>query len=253
MKPFGPCLAEIAVYKWRLSTKMASAMGFPTETHKLVQITPVVASSTSESSNKETFVPFVMELNFGSETLLSSGAFMHCLKCAKIDEEALVRCSDSFTVCVERDFLLEANRSYVNTIRYFGPRKSNYQSYAYYVLCILGVSKMKVLENNVVETHSGYISETVKQLVYNVEGDRPFCHDDPNVRNTHSEKLKIVQVVPTTFEQMEFNEYGDDSGRRYMKMFGISFTLTNLLVLLAVVFVYWYCNTSAPSKATGNY
>jgi len=214
---------------------MANAMGFPTETHKLVKI-----KSIAKEGEKEHFTPIIMELNFGSKALFSSGAYMHCLECAKIKREGLLKCTEMFTACVERDFLISANKIYVDTVRYFGPRKCNCQSYVYYLLCILGVSKKKVLQNKVVETHCGYISETVKQLIYNVECERPTCDNDPNILKSHSEKLKIVQIIPTTLQQMELSEYNDKVGRRYLTLFGISLTLTNFLIWLVAVIFYWW-------------
>ena len=62
MIPFGPCLAHITIYKYKLVTKMAYTMGFPTETHKFVKISPI-----GKVGNEGQFTPVIMELNFGSK------------------------------------------------------------------------------------------------------------------------------------------------------------------------------------------
>ncbi len=171
IKDFGPCLAEVTVYKWKMASKMANVLGFPSETHKLMLVQPL-------KSVKNDSVPpptMILELNFGSKKLFSSGTFMHCLKCAKFSDDHMLKCSMPFVCCIDKDFILQAEKAYIETIQFFGPRKCNCQSYVFYMLSCFGVPETLLLQEKVVETDNGFIRSTVKQLAANQEYERPTC------------------------------------------------------------------------------
>jgi hypothetical protein len=107
---------------------MATVLGFPTETHKLLLVTPIKATGKNKGKKVENFDPMVLELNFGSEQLFSSGTYMHCLKCAKFTEDSMMKCSPPFVCSIEKDFIIHTMNSYIDTIQFFGPRKCNCQS-----------------------------------------------------------------------------------------------------------------------------
>eukprot|EP00388_Colpodella_angusta_P030288 GDKK01019092.1.p1 GENE.GDKK01019092.1~~GDKK01019092.1.p1 ORF type:complete len:290 (+),score=28.60 GDKK01019092.1:24-893(+) len=234
-KTFDPCLAHIEVYKYKLVSKMAEVMGFPSETHKLVKISPIV-----KEGEEGSFPPCVLELNFGSKKFFSSGSYMRCLACAGFHDEQMTQCSDTYTVCVSHPFLVRAAKVYVETIRFFGPRKCNCQSYAYYLLNILGVSTEHLLKDKVVETAQGYILAKVKQLAEQMELERPTCPGDPNPLSTKTQRMKIEPLpIPSTLEQFELDEYDDPIGKRYKTFFmGFSLMTTSVFMILIALFLY---------------
>jgi hypothetical protein len=188
-QPYPPCLAKATICKWKLATKMAETFGFPTETHKLLKISPIV-----RAGEKEPFPASILELNFGSEKLFSSGAYMRCLECAGFKDESIIK-EDEFTICVEHDFLVRAAKEYVNTIKFFGPRKSNCQSYVYYLLNIHGISAQVLKQSEVVETDAGYVSKYVKLLAGNLLPDRPTCPGDLHPITSHSPKVLQYHIM----------------------------------------------------------
>lgn len=233
MKSFDPCLAEATVYKWKTATKMAEKLGFPTETHKLLKVSPIV-----KEGELEKFPAMILELNFGSKALFSSGTYMQCLECSGFNEDSMLKSSETFTVCVEHEFLVMAAKDYVDTIRFFGPRKCNCQSYVFFLLSILGVQEYTLLNSVIVETDQGYISNKVKLLAGNHSPDRPTCTGDPHPMAPKHSKVKIDRNVPTTFEQFELDEFRDAVGQRYIHLFGMSlFMFFSLLVLLCAMFI----------------
>eukprot|EP00429_Kryptoperidinium_foliaceum_P084821 CAMPEP_0176193550 /NCGR_PEP_ID=MMETSP0121_2-20121125/5545_1 /TAXON_ID=160619 /ORGANISM="Kryptoperidinium foliaceum, Strain CCMP 1326" /LENGTH=293 /DNA_ID=CAMNT_0017532273 /DNA_START=18 /DNA_END=900 /DNA_ORIENTATION=- len=229
---FGPCLAHMEVYKYKLISKMADVMGFPSETHKMLRVEPVV-----EEGKEPPFPTFVLELNFGSKKFFSSGAYMRCLECAGFRDDQMTKCSETYTVCVSRPFLVRAAKVFVETIRFFGPRKCNCQSYAYYILNSLGVSTHDLLKDRVVETAAGLYQGQGKAIARMMEQERPTCPGDPNPLSQKKRKMKVEPLpIPSTFEQFELDEYGDPIGKKYMTIF-MGFTLFCLSILIALVAV----------------
>jgi hypothetical protein len=235
--PFGPCLAEITVYKHKLASELATVLGFETETHKLLLVTPIEANG--EKIDK--FEPMVLELNFGSKKLFSSGTYMHCLKCAKFIDDEMIKCSPRFVCCIEKDFLINAMKSYIDTIQFFGPRKCNCQSYAYYILSSFGVPDKALLNAKVVETDSGFIRSAVIQLATFIEYDRPLIKGDINQHQVAGKKRPVKSLpIPTFLAQFEFDEYNDKVGKNYLKML-IGFVIsTNFLIILIGICIYWF-------------
>jgi len=182
---FGPCLSNVTVYKWKTITNIGTKLGFKTESHKLLLITPFYSDNDNDNNDNnnndnndksnKSFESFILELNFGSKTILSSGAYMQCLNCAKFINDNMIQCSPSFICCIEKDFIINIMETFINTIRFFGPRKCNCQSYVYYILRCFGVADNLLLDANIVETDFGYIHLTVKQLAINMEYHRPTC------------------------------------------------------------------------------
>jgi hypothetical protein len=117
----------------------------------------------------------VLELNFGSKALFSSGTYMHCLECAKFSDDSMIPCSMPFICCVEKDFIIKAEQKYIETIQFFGPRRCNCQSYAFYMLRCFGVPQRLLYKEHVVETDNGFIRKHVIQLAACMEYHRPTC------------------------------------------------------------------------------
>uniref|UniRef100_A0A7S3GV03 Uncharacterized protein n=1 Tax=Spumella elongata TaxID=89044 RepID=A0A7S3GV03_9STRA len=233
---FKPCLATLEVYKYKYTSKMAEIMGFPSETHKLVKVCPKV-----EEGEKGSFPCCVLELNFGSKKLMSSGSYMRCLECAGFRDDQMTLCSDTYTVCVSHAFLVKAAKTFVDTIRFFGPRKCNCQSYAYYLLNILGVSTEDLLKDKVVETAGGYIRDKVKQLAKLMGTERPTCPGDPNPLRILTKPIVVEPLpIPSTLEQFELDEFNDPVGRRYLHLFmGVSALTASFIFALIALFLYF--------------
>jgi hypothetical protein len=255
-QPFPPCLATATICKWKMVTRMAETFGFPTETHKLLMITPIV-----REGEKELFPPSILELNFGSDKLLSSGAHMRCLDCAGVKDDSIIMTGE-YTICVEYEFLVRAAKEYVDTIKFFGPRKSNCQSYVYFLLRIHGISAKTLMRDKIVETDEGYVSKYVKLLAGNMMSGRPTCLGDEHPIDATSStvhfcyimstqmkmsviecfsKVKLDRRIPTTIEQFELDEFDDEIGKRYIKFFGVFiFSNTSLFVMaFAIILLYW--------------
>ena len=263
IKYFGPCLAEVTVYKWKMASKMATVLGFPTETHKLLLVKPLKDDAAVPP-------PMVLELNFGSKKLFSSGTFMHCLECAKFSEDYMVKCSMPFVCCIDKDFIIKAEKAYIETIQFFGPRKCNCQSYVYYILSCFGVPDKLLIQEKVVETDDGFIRATVKQLAANEEFERPTCDGtcslllyctatcitlisavylsvgDVNMKNSTRHRPQKVEPleIPSFLAQFELDEYKDEVGKKYMRvLFGLSLSSTIFFLILALV-VFYYLHQS---------
>lgn len=233
---FKPCLATLEVYKYKYTSKMAEVMGFPSETHKLVKVCPKV-----EEGKEGSFPCCVLELNFGSKKLMSSGSYMRCLECAGFKDDQMTLCSDTYTVCVSHAFLVKAAKVFVETIRFFGPRKCNCQSYAFYLLHILGVSTENLLKDKVVETAGGYIRDKVKQLAQQMMTERPTCPGDPNPLRIRTKNIVVEPLpIPSTLEQFELDEFNDPVGRRYLHVFmGLSAVTASFMFALVALLLYF--------------
>lgn len=70
VRKFDGCLAEVTVYKSRRASEVAKLLGMDSESHKVIVV---------KLNNQS----LVLELTFGSQSMFSSGTYMHCLDCAK--------------------------------------------------------------------------------------------------------------------------------------------------------------------------
>jgi hypothetical protein len=87
----------------------------------------------------------------------------------------MVSCTSPLLCCVDFDFIIKANREYIDKIKFFGIRKCNCQSYVFYMLRCFGINEKTLYKERVVETDSGFIRTTVVKLAQVMEYDRPTC------------------------------------------------------------------------------
>ena len=85
---FDTCLAKVTIFKSKLCSNLAAAVNMDSESHKIAFVEVLGDSGDCKYKDEETSqLEFVLELNFGLKSMLSSTPYMRCLKCAGFSKE----------------------------------------------------------------------------------------------------------------------------------------------------------------------
>ena len=125
---FDTCLAKVTIFKSKLCSDLAAAVNMDSESHKIAFVEVLGDSGDCKYKDEETSqLEFVLELNFGLKSMLSSTPYMRCLKCAGFSKEEwnlnMIACSPTYLICINYSFLDHAAHNYVEKIQFWQLRR----------------------------------------------------------------------------------------------------------------------------------